>query len=623
MKQKNKKKTKFVDKRININIKDQFKTVDIGIKDGIFVFSNPLTLGEMAAKLNKPSAELIKYFFMQGRMLTINHMLSIEQIGELCLENNLDFKIEKEVNTENILDNLHIVDTPAELKKRPPIVTIMGHVDHGKTTLLDKIRKTNVTASEAGGITQHIGAYQVNYKNSTITFIDTPGHEAFSQMRSRGADLTDIIVLVVAADDGLKPQTEEAIDHAKFAKIPIIVFVNKMDKENANVEKVTSQLSEKDVLTEEWGGDTIFIQGSALQGTGVDKLLSAIETLAEVLDLKANPDRLSNGVVIESKLDKGFGPIATILVKNGTLRKGDFIVAGSTHGKVRSLQDENGLKLDTAPPSRAVVVVGLDNIPSAGDKFLCLKDEKEAKEIADKIKTKLLKKEQFEKSNGDLRNKINSGELKNINLIIKADVNGSLEVIKSVISKININGVTATIIRAAIGGITESDVRLAQTSGGMLIGFNIRPSKDIQTEAVNSKVNIETYNIIYKLKEDLEQIFKGSLDAVYKEEVIGSLEVVQIWKHSTIGTICGCKVTDGKIKRNDKCHIIRNSVVVYSSTISSLKHGKDQINETSAGKECGVTIKNFTDIKEGDVIEVYKDVQKTYEEIANNESNKA
>lgn len=604
-----KKNNKPKDFRSHVDLKKQLKSVDVGIKNGVFIFSEALTITEFAKKINKLSSDLIKYFFLKGKVVTANQLLTIEEIGEICLENNLDFKIEKEISDENILDNITFNDDQKDLVTRPPIVTIMGHVDHGKTTLLDKIRSASVVSGEAGGITQHIGAYQTSYNDRPITFIDTPGHEAFSDMRARGANVTDIVIIVVAADDGMKPQTEEAIDHAKASKSPIIVFVNKMDKVGANPEKVMSQLSERDLISEEWGGDTIFVKGSALNGDGLDNLLKAILASAEMLSIKANPNRLAYGTIIESKLDKGLGPVATLLLINGSLKKGDFLVAGSSYGRVRLMYDENNHEVAVAGPSKPVIISGLESVPIAGEKFLCVKDEKKAKEIAQTVKNKKIKSERFKQLNTDLRTKIASGEIKNINIILKADTHGSLEAVKGVMQKLNVDGATSSLIRSAIGSISESDIRLAQASEAMIIGFNIRPTKAITTVAENANVPILTFEIIYKLKEELENLLKGSLDPIFVEKVIGELDVQQIWKHSDVGTICGCKVTSGKVLRNSLCRIIRDGVVIYSSNILSMKHGKNQISECTEGKECGVTINNFNDVKENDIIEIYENVE--------------
>ncbi len=599
------------DTRETIKIEDQIKTVNVGVQDGVFVFTSPLSVSELAPKLKKNTNEIIKFFFMKGIMVTLNTVLNEEQIGELCLEYNLDFKIEKEINEENLLDNIKFDDDESQLTIRPPIVTIMGHVDHGKTTLLDAIRKSNVTSGEAGGITQNIGAYQVELENRKITFIDTPGHEAFSEMRARGANVTDIVVLVVAADDGIKVQTQEAIDHAKAAGVEIIVFVNKMDKPGANPEKVISQLSEYDIVSEEWGGNTIFVQGSALQKTGINELLHAILLISDIHQFKANSNRLAFGTVIEANLDKGYGPVATVLIQNGTLKKGDMAIVGQTYGKVRLMFDDNGNEIEVAEPSCPVKIAGLEDVPGAGDKFLVLNDERKVKEIANQIKIKNSHLEFNKTNNNDSNNK-------QLNIIIKADVQGMLEAIKSMITKIDVEGANIIVVRSAVGGITETDVRLAQASKAMIIGFNIRPNRIIKDLTDQTKVEVRTYDIIYKLKEDLESLLMGKLDPVIVEEINGEAQVQKIWKHSEIGTICGCLVTDGKIKRNSKARVIRDGVVIYTSEIATLQHGQKPITEAVAGNECGLTIKNFNDIKENDVIESYNLIEKSHIEVNKN-----
>ncbi len=606
------KKNKVKDSRKTINIEDHIKTVDVGIKDGVFVFTSPLSVIDLSKRLNKSPNEIIKFFFMKGNLINLNSFLNEEQIGELCLEYNLDFKIEKEVNESNLLDNINFNDDENELELRPPIVTIMGHVDHGKTTLLDAIRKSNLTSDEAGGITQSIGAYQVELNNKKITFIDTPGHEAFSEMRARGANVTDIVVLVVAADDGIKVQTQEAIDHAKAAGVEIIVFINKIDKPNANVEKIMSQLSEYDIISEKWGGNTIFVEGSALQKTGINELLQSILLISDINQYKADYNRLAFGTVIESNLDKGYGPMASVLIQNGTLKKSDYIIIGKTYGKIRLMFDENGKEVDTATPSTPIKIAGLENIPNAGDKFLVLNDEKKIKELVNQIK---IQNTNFD-INTNQKNNINSKEL---NIIIKTDVQGMLEAIKNMINKILIDGTHINLVRGAVGGITETDVRLAQASNALIIGFNVRPNRIIRDLLDQTKIIVKTYNIIYKLKEDLENLLIGKLDPVIVEEINGEATVQQIWKHSDIGTICGCIVNEGKIKRNSKARVIRDGVVIYDSEIATLQHGKNSVNEILSGNECGLTIKNFNDIKENDTIESYNLVEKTHQEINKND----
>lgn len=603
------------DNRIAIDVKKHIKKVDVGVFDGTFVFTSPLSISELAPKLNKSPNEIIMRYFKKGVVYNLNTILDEEQIGELCLEYDLDFKIENNVNTENLLENIYFDDLEIDLVARAPIVTIMGHVDHGKTTLLDTIRKSSITASEAGGITQHIGAYQIIKDNRAITFIDTPGHEAFTEMRARGANLTDIVILVVAADDGIKMQTEEAIDHAKAANVPIIVFVNKMDKYEANPEKVLNQLSAKEIVAEELGGDVVFVKGSALKNEGISELLDSILLIAELNNYKANPNRLAYGTTIEANLDKGHGPLATLLVQNGTLRKGDYLVVGSTYGKIRNMFDEYDNEIEIALPSKPVKVSGFEEVPTAGDKFLALADEKQARAIANDVKQKKMRLERAMLQSSDIRTKIANGELKNINLIIKADVQGSLEALKGIFSSINIEGVTTTLIRSAIGTISESDVRLAQTSDAIIIGFNVRASRIIKDLADSVGVQIMNYDIIYKFKEDLELWMKGTLDPIIIEEVIGEAKVLKLFKHSQVGTICGCRVINGKIKRNALVRVLRDGIVIYNSKIATLQHNKDSVNEVIADKECGLTIANFNDIKENDIIEVYIKVEKKHDEV--------
>lgn len=595
------------DTRQNIDLKSQFKKVDTGIKNGVFVFSSPLTVDEFSKKINKPASEILKHFFLQGKMLNLNALLTEEQIGELCLEFNFDFQKQVAVDETNVLTNIHIKDDPSKLKPRPPVVTIMGHVDHGKTTLLDYIRKTHVVSGEAGGITQHIGAYQVEYNKQKITFIDTPGHEAFTEMRARGANVTDIVILIVAADDGIKPQTEEAIDHAKAAGVPIIVFINKIDKPQANPDLAMSQLAEKDLTAEEWGGKTITIKGSALKGTNVSELLENILLLAEMNDYKANPDRLATGVVVESKLDKGLGPVATVLIQNGTLAKGDFIIIGGVYGRVRIMLDENNKEVKVALPSQPVKVVGINDVPNAGDHFVVSTNERDIKEIAAKIQQhKKLQNFQYEQS----ILKDSEGK-KVLNIILKTDVHGSLEAIKGMCSKIDVPGTKLSLIRCAVGGISESDIQLAKASNALIIGFNVKPSRSIKDIADAQKVQIYFFDIIYKLKEVLEKLLTGTLDPIYVEQETGEAEVKQIWRHSEVGTIIGCLVQSGEINRNDKARVLRDGVVVCKTDISSMKHVKDVVNKVTSGMECGIVLSKYNDLKVGDVIQTYKIVQKT------------
>jgi translation initiation factor IF-2 len=502
-------------------------------------------------------------------------------------------------------DEFTIEDDESKLVKRPPVVTIMGHVDHGKTTLLDYIRNSRVAAGEAGGITQHIGAYQYKHGDQYITFIDTPGHAAFTEMRARGAQVTDIVVIVVAADDGVMPQTEEAIAHAQASKCPIIVAVNKCDKPTANPQHVMEQLTRYNLVPEEWGGDTPFIQISALKGMGVDTLLDTIMLQAEVLELKANPDRLAVGTVLEAQLDRALGPSATFLVQNGTLKVGDYVVVGDTYGKIRTMQDDRHIKYSEALPSQAVSVTGLDEVPFAGDKFMALSDERQARQIAEERTYRSKEKEQASQrvSLEDLFKKAGEGDTKELNLIIKADLQGSAEALRGSIEKIKVENVRVNVIRCSVGAITETDITLAEASQAIVVGFNVRPTADVRSTADSRGVEIRLYSIIYKLLEDLEAALKGMLDPEYEEVVTGHAEVRQTYKISSVGTVAGCYVTDGTIGSNSLIHIVRDGISLYEGKMASLRRFKDDVKEVKAGFECGITIEKFNDIKEGDVFE--------------------
>ena len=601
---------KKVDNRANIDIKSQFKKVEIGVQNGTFIYVEPLTIDEFAKKLKKPVADIIKYLFLKGISCTLNTLLTEEQMGEICLEMDFDFKKEIQINEDNFLDNIDVDDADENLEKRPPIITIMGHVDHGKTTLLDSIRNTNVVENEDGKITQSIGAYQVKWKDNLITFFDTPGHEAFSAMRARGADLTDIVILVVAADDGLKPQTEEAIDHALNAKIPIIVFVNKMDKPNTNVDKLMSQLSDKNVVVEEWGGPYMMIKGSALTKQGIDELLEAIILTADLLELKANKNRLSYGVTIEASLDKGMGPVVNLLVKNGTLMVGDYILVGEHYGKIRKILNDNDQEIVSAGPSTPVRISGLNGIPKAGDKWIVAKDEKTIKELAKKRFNNANRK----KHAGLIKKDNNSDSDKKLNLIIKTDVHGSLEAIKNVLGNINVDGAKINIIRASVGIPTETDVNLAKSANATIFLFKLKLPSQINDFAKSFDVQIKNYSIIYEIQESVESMLKGSLEPVFVEEKIGEVEIKQLWSHSSIGTIAGCKVISGEISRNSLIRIKRNGeIIIENKKIASLKHQKETVNNVVAGKECGFIIDGYKDFVVGDLVEIYKMVEKKHE----------
>lgn len=602
---------KPVDNRTNIDIKSHFKKVETGIKNGVFVFTNNLTIDEFSKKINKHNAEIIKYLFLKGINCNLNTLLDERQMGELCLEFGYDFKKEIQINEENFLDNINFRDDESKLVRRPPIVTIMGHVDHGKTTLLDTIRKTNVAETEAGRITQSIGAYQVEWKKNLITFFDTPGHEAFSKMRAVGADLTDIVILVVAADDGLKPQTEEAIDHALFAKVPIIVFVNKIDKPNPNIDRILTQLSDKGVVCEEWGGRTMMIKGSALTNKGIDELLEAVILTSEIMDLKANPNRLANGITIEASMDKGEGAVADILVQSGTLAVNDYILIGEYYGKVKKMVDYNRKEIKLAPPSTPVRISGINGIPKSGDKWIATSDDKLLKELSIKRQqsTKMKKLSNFGTSFSEDNNWI-----KQLNILLKSDTNGSLEAIKNLLQSIDIPGAKLNLVRGAIGNINESDIDLARTSKSLVISFNLKTSIKVSDYANSMGITIKNYSIIYQIKDELERLLKGILDPVYKEKELGSVEVREIWSHSDIGKIAGCRVLTGEIKRNCLARIKRNNeLIIEGAKITSLKHGKDSISSAPAGKECGFTLENFNGFIKGDIVEIYEIVEVTNE----------
>ncbi|NUK29157.1 translation initiation factor IF-2 [Parageobacillus sp. VR-IP] len=570
-------------------------------------FEGSLTVAELAKKLGREPSEIIKKLFMLGVMATINQDLDKDAIELICSDYGVEVE-EKVVIDETNFESIEIVDAPEDLVERPPVVTIMGHVDHGKTTLLDSIRHSKVTEQEAGGITQHIGAYQVTVNGKKITFLDTPGHEAFTTMRARGAQVTDIVVLVVAADDGVMPQTVEAINHAKAANVPIIVAINKIDKPDANPDRVMQELMEYNLVPEEWGGDTIYCKLSAKTGEGIDNLLEMILLVSEMEELKANPNRRATGTVIEAKLDKGRGPVATLLIQAGTLHVGDPIVVGCTYGRVRAMVNDTGRRVKEAGPSTPVEITGLHEVPQAGDRFMVFEDEKKARQIAEARAQKQLMEQRSMKARvslDDLFEQIKQGEMKELNIIVKADVQGSVEALVAALQKIDVEGVRVKIIHAAVGAITESDILLATTSNAIVIGFNVRPDSNAKRVAESEKVDIRLHRIIYKVIEEIEAAMKGMLDPEYEEKVIGQAEVRQTFKVSKVGTIAGCYVTDGKITRDSKVRLIRQGIVIYEGEIDSLKRFKDDVKEVMQGYECGLTIKNFNDIKEGDIIEAY------------------
>lgn len=570
-------------------------------------FVGSLTVSELAKELGKEPSEIIKKLFMLGVMATINQELDKDSIELIAGEYGVEVE-EEVVVDDTAFESLEIIDDEKDLQVRPPVVTIMGHVDHGKTTLLDSIRNTKVTAAEAGGITQHIGAYQVVVDEKKITFLDTPGHAAFTTMRARGAQVTDITILVVAADDGVMPQTIEAINHAKAAEVPIIVAVNKMDKEAANPDRVMQELMEHGLVAEEWGGETIFCKLSAISGEGIDQLLEMILLVSEVEELKANPNRRAAGTVVEAQLDKGRGSVATLLVQTGTLRVGDPIVVGNTFGRVRAMVNDIGRRVKEVGPSTPVEITGLNEVPLAGDRFLVFEDEKTARQIGEARAQKQLEQQRGEKSRvslDDLFEKIKQGEMKDLNLIVKADVQGSVEALAAALQKIDVEGVNVRIIHTGVGAITESDIILATASNAIVIGFNVRPDAGAKRTADVENVDIRLHRIIYKVIEEIESAMKGMLDPEFAEKIIGQVEVRQTFKVSKVGTIAGSYVTDGKITRNSGIRLIRDGIVIFEGEVDVLKRFKDDAKEVAQGYECGITIKNFNDIKEGDIIEAY------------------
>lgn len=575
------------------------------------VYHGALTVGELAEKLNRNASDIIKLLFMMGTMVTINTNLDDENIELICMEFGVDVTKEIIVEEHNFEEQVEEEDE-ANLVKRPPVITIMGHVDHGKTTLLDTIRKTNVTSGEFGGITQHIGAYQVKYQQEKLTFLDTPGHEAFTAMRARGASVTDVVVIVVAADDGVMPQTREAIDHAKAAGVPVIVAVNKIDKPDVNFDRVMSEMSDAGMMPEEWGGDTIFVKVSAKTGEGIDELLQTILVIAEVENFRANPNKLATGTVIEAKLDKGRGPVSTLLVQNGTLNHGDVVVVGTAFGRVRKMVDDKGLEIKKALPSSPVEIIGLNDVPVAGDVFKAFNDEKKARHIAE---TRLQARVDAERNNtsamtlDDLAKQIEHGNLKEINMIIKADVQGSAEAVKASMERLENGEVKVRVIRSTVGAITESDVMLAHASQAVIYGFNVRPSAVVRDKAAELGVQIRLHNIIYKALEEVESIMKGMLAPVYEEVIIGQAQVRQTYKASKVGVIAGCMVTEGVLKRDCSVRVIRDGVVVYTGKLGSLKRFQDDTKEVKAGYDCGLTVDGYQDVRENDILEAFEDRQ--------------
>ncbi|HEY4430049.1 MAG TPA: translation initiation factor IF-2 [Paenibacillus sp.] len=566
-----------------------------------------MTVGETAKLLHKDASEVIKKLISMGVMATINQELDIDTILLLAAEFGVEVEVKIPVD-EDSFETVEENDTEDELQSRPPVVTIMGHVDHGKTTLLDAIRSTSVSLGEAGGITQHIGAYQVEINQKKITFLDTPGHEAFTAMRARGAQVTDMTIIVVAADDGVMPQTVEAIAHAKAAGLPIIVAVNKIDKPGADPDKVKQELTSYELVPEEWGGDTIFVNLSAKQRINLEELLEMILLVAEVNEYKANPDKRARGTVIEAELDKNRGPVARVLVQNGTLKVGDAFVAGNCFGRVRAMVNDKGRKIKEAGPSTPVEITGLTEVPQAGDPFMAFEDERKARAIADRRSTSQRQSELNTNTRvtlDDLFQHIKDGEIKDLNVIIKADVQGSVEALKGSLAKIEVEGVRVKIIHSGAGAITESDITLAAASNAIVIGFNVRPDAQTKAAAEQEKVDVRLHNIIYNVIEEIESAMKGMLDPIYKENVIGHAEVRSVFKISKVGTIAGCMVIDGKITRNAEMRLIRSGIVVFTGKVDTLKRFKDDAKEVAQGYECGITLERYNDVQEGDIIEAF------------------
>ena len=615
-KQKLKKKSEVSKEDINAKRKQMYKNKEkltqneASTDENVILYKEGMTVSDLAKELNVNPTEVIKKLMNLGIMASLNNSLSYDDVEMIVIDYDKTLKSFESQDVTNF-EKLEITDDEKDLEPRPAVVTIMGHVDHGKTSLLDYIRHSHVTEGEFGGITQHIGAYQIDNNGKKITFIDTPGHAAFTEMRARGASVTDIVIIIVAADDGVMPQTEEAIDHAKAAGVPILVAINKIDKPGADPEKVKNEMAARGLTPDEWGGDIIYTNISCKTGEGIDKLLENIQLISEMEELKANPNRYALGTVIESKLDKNVGSTVTLLVQNGTLRLGDPIVVGTTYGKVRTLKNDLGKEVVEAGPSTPVEITGLSEVPSSGDRFMAFETEKEAKSIAENraLQAKLKKDKNTKAVTlDDLFDKIQSG-IKEINVVLKTDVKGTEEAVKNALSKIEVEDVRVNVIRSGVGTITESDIVLANASDAIIIGFNVRPSAKTLEVAKEYNVDIRLHNIIYKLVEEMEDAMKGMLDPEYEEKVLGQAEVRKLFKFSKVGTIAGTMVTDGIIKSNAKARLIRDGVVVYDGEINSVQKEKDSVKEVKKGFECGITLVNFDDIKENDVIEAYEMVE--------------
>ncbi|MGL5615715.1 MAG: translation initiation factor IF-2 [Sarcina sp.] len=582
---------------------------DEAVDDGpveVIEIGETITVKELADKLKQPTNEVIRTLIFEGVMAAINQEIDFDTASKVAekfevtaykeeVDDQLDEFEEEEIETEN-------------LEKRPPIITVMGHVDHGKTSLLDAIRRAKVADKEAGGITQHIGAYTVNVNGEELTFLDTPGHEAFTAMRARGAQITDVVILVVAADDGIMPQTAEAINHCKAAKVPMVVAINKIDRPGANIDRVKQELSEHNLLVEDWGGDVIAVPVSAKTGENLETLLEMVVLSAEIQALVANPHRKAKGTVIEAKLDKGRGAVASLLVQDGTLKTGDSIVVGNTYGRIRAMFDDDGEKIESAGPSIPVEILGLSEVPAAGDRFIVVKDEKTARQMAE-VRVESQRQAGFNSANRvsleDLYSQIKEGKVKELSVIIKADVQGSVEAIKGSLEKLSTDDVRVRVIHGAVGAITETDITLAAASNALVIGFNVRPSANAITSADNEGVEVKTYRVIYEAIEDVKAAMIGMLDPEYKEVILGNIEIRQIYKISNVGTIAGAYVLDGKVTRNSDVRLIRDGIVVVETKLASLKRFKDDVKEVKAGYECGLSLEKFNDLKEGDIVEAF------------------
>ena len=601
-------KSDYLNKRKEM-YKHKEKLMHNDLNEDVVLYKNGMTVSDLANALNISGTDIIKKLMTLGLMVSLNQEISFENAEIIALDFNKTLKKEETQDVANF-EEFEINDKESDLVNRPAVVTIMGHVDHGKTTLLDYIRHSKVVDTEFGGITQHIGAYQIEHNGSKITFIDTPGHAAFTEMRARGASVTDIVIIIVAADDGVMPQTKEAIDHAKSANVPIIVAINKIDKPNINIERVMQEMSENGITPEEWGGEVPFVKISAQTGEGVDLLLETIQTISEVNEYKANPNRYAMGTVIESKVDKNIGGIASLLIQNGTLRIGDPLVVGTFFGRVRTMKNDLGVSIVEAGPSTPVEITGLSDNPSAGDKFMAFETESEAKKVAAKRAdaAKLNKNKKEVVSLDDLFSKIKSGQ-KEINVVLKADVRGSEEAVKNSLEKIDVEGVKVNVIRSGIGTITESDVVLANASNAIIIGFNVMPSSITKEVAKEYNVDIRLYTIIYKVIEEMELAMKGLLDPEFEENILGSAEIRKIFTFSKIGKIAGCYVTEGIVKSGANARVIRDGIIIYDGKIASIQREKDTVKEVKKGFECGITLENYSDIKEGDTIENYEMVE--------------